>query len=110
MVSFVVGEADADQRLDRALAAAAGIPLFSDGVPMGTYYPMPREARLKGTVAGGPDPDEACRSDPGSVYCNSLSPGWWQPPGGDPAIMIGEKGAAIIREEDPLKENLDPVS
>ena len=26
MVSFVVGEADADQRLDRALAAAAGIP------------------------------------------------------------------------------------
>ena len=26
MVSFVVGEADADQRLDRALAALAGIP------------------------------------------------------------------------------------
>ena len=26
MVSFVVGEADAEQRLDRALAAVAGIP------------------------------------------------------------------------------------
>lgn len=75
--------------VDRA-TAAAGVPLFSDGVPMGTYYPMPREARLKGTVAGGLDPDEACRSTPGSVYCNSLSPGWWQPPGGDPAIMIGD--------------------
>ncbi len=78
----------------RAGKPIQGTPLFSDtGEPMGTFYPMAREMKRQGGVAGATDPDAACRADPGAVYCNSLSPGWWQPPGNNPHIQIGDDAA-----------------
>ncbi len=76
---------------NRAAPSVQGIALFSDtGEPIGTYYPMTPDVRRLGGIAGANDPDAACRADPGAVYCNTLSPGWWQPPGDNPNIVIGD--------------------
>jgi hypothetical protein len=51
---------------------------------------MTRAARNKGSIAGEPDPDAACRNDDGAIYCNAISPGWWEPPIDNPAIPVAD--------------------
>jgi len=76
---------------DQAGPPVRGRPLVSDsGEPMGALYPMAAEVRRQGGVAGAVDPDAACRAEPGAVYCSVLSPGWWQPPGGNPNILVAD--------------------
>ncbi|MGD2109947.1 MAG: hypothetical protein PVI86_11210, partial [Phycisphaerae bacterium] len=81
-------------RVDRNGERAGGTALFSDtGEPMGTFYPMSRDLKRWGGVAVDADPDAACRAEPGSAYCNSLSPGWWQPPLDNPDVLVADDAA-----------------
>ncbi len=81
-------------KTNRATAPHEAARVFSHtGYPIGTYYPLSRDVRLSRGGGDPVDPDVACRADPGAVYCNSLSPGWWQPPGGNANIVIGDDAA-----------------
>jgi hypothetical protein len=84
----VVDEAEAP---DDAVRPVRGQRLFGEnGELLGTYFPIAHGTPHRANTGGATDPDVACRSTPGSVYCNSLSPGWWQPPFDDPAEVIGD--------------------
>ena len=85
-------------RLSTARSSQAA---HSDDIATGKLFAIPRGARMLRHIASVGDvgeatlvrlgrSGEACRNDPASVYCNTLSPVFWRPPGGNPNVLVAD--------------------
>lgn len=80
---------------------SVGKPVDVGGMAVGTLSAIPHDAKIRRYVAGVGIVDhvtpgevrageDACRYDPDSVYCNTLGRYFWQPPGGNPNILVAD--------------------